>query len=224
MGIILNIDTAVETASVSLAKDGIIIACIRNAIQKEHATFLHVAINQLLQQSSIQLKQLDAIAVTKGPGSYTGLRVGMASAKGLCYALNKPFITIGTLNAIGIAAINETKGKLPQHSLFCPMIDARRMEVFTAVFDADMNEILSPCAMVLDNNSYNNIVQNSNMVFAGSGSLKWSMITEVKNKLFLNEIDIAEAIAYLSNNKLINKDFTDLSYSEPLYVKEFFSA
>jgi len=224
MAIILNIDTSIETASVSIAKDGALIACIRNTIQKEHAAFLHLAVKDLLIRSSLQLKEIDAIATTKGPGSYTGLRVGMASAKGLCYALDKPFITIGTLNAIAMAAINDTKGSVPGHKLFCPMIDARRMEVYTAIFNEEMEEILSPCAMVLNNNSFQNIVKNSNMVFAGSGALKWSRLTDLKTSLFLNDIDLAPAIAHSSYSKLINKDFTDLSYSEPLYVKDFFSA
>ena len=224
MSIILNIDTSIETASVSIAKDGIIIASLKNVIQKEHAGFLHLAIQDLLLRSSLELKQMDAIAVTKGPGSYTGLRVGMASAKGLCYALNKPFISIGTLNALAVAAINETKKNDRDNSLFCPMIDARRMEVYTAIFDADMNEVIAPCAMVLTGNSFEELLQNNNIVFVGSGALKWSSLVESANTSFLNEIDITDAISNLSYNKFKHKDFTDLSYSEPLYVKDFFSA
>ena len=224
MSIILNIDTSIETASVSIAKDGIIIASLKNVIQKEHAGFLHLAIQDLLLRSSLELKQMDAIAVTKGPGSYTGLRVGMASAKGLCYALNKPFISIGTLNALAVAAINETKKNDRDNSLFCPMIDARRMEVYTAIFDADMNEVIAPCAMVLTGNSFEELLQNNNIVFVGSGTLKWSSLVESANTSFLNEIDITDAISNLSYNKFKHKDFTDLSYSEPLYVKDFFSA
>ena len=223
MSIILNIDTSIETASVSIAKDGAIIASVKNAIQKEHAGFLHIAIRDLLLQSSLELKQMDAIAVTIGPGSYTGLRVGMASAKGLCYALNKPFITIGTLNALTVAAINKTKEDTPGYDLFCPMIDARRLEVYTAVFDKDMNEIIAPCAMVLNNNSFEDLLKNNNILFVGSGAKKWSNLIESAKASFLNEIDASNAISNLSYTKLKHKDFTDLSYSEPLYVKDFFS-
>lgn len=223
MSIILNIDTSIETASVSIAKDGAIIASVKNAIQKEHAGFLHIAIRDLLLQSSLELKQMDAIAVTIGPGSYTGLRVGMASAKGLCYALNKPFITIGTLNALTVAAINKTKEDTPGYDLFCPMIDARRLEVYTAVFDKDMNEIIAPCAMVLNNNSFEDLLKSNNILFVGSGAKKWSNLIESAKASFLNEIDASNAISNLSYTKLKHKDFTDLSYSEPLYVKDFFS-
>ena len=223
MSIILNIDTSIETASVSIAKDGAIIASVKNAIQKEHAGFLHIAIRDLLLQSSLELKQMDAIAVTIGPGSYTGLRVGMASAKGLCYALNKPFITIGTLNALTVAAINKTKEDTPGYDLFCPMIDARRLEVYTAVFDKDMNEIIAPCAMVLNNNSFEDLLESNNILFVGSGAKKWSNLIESAKASFLNEIDASNAISNLSYTKLKHKDFTDLSYSEPLYVKDFFS-
>ena len=166
---------------------------------------------------------MDAIAVTKGPGSYTGLRVGMASAKGLCYALNKPFITIGTLNALTVAAINKTKEDTPGYDLFCPMIDARRLEVYTAVFDKDMNEIIAPCAMVLNNNSFEDLLKSNNILFVGSGAKKWSNLIESAKASFLNEIDASNAISNLSYTKLKHKDFTDLSYSEPLYVKDFFS-
>ena len=223
MSIILNIDTSIETASVSIAKDGAIIASVKNAIQKEHAGFLHIAIRDLLLQSSLELKQMDAIAVTKGPGSYTGLRVGMASAKGLCYALNKPFITIGTLNALTVAAINKTKEDTPGYDLFCPMIDARRLEVYTAVFDKDMNEIIAPCAMVLNNNSFEDLLKSNNILCVGSGAGKWSNLVETTKASFLNEIDASNAISNLSYTKFKHKDFTDLSYSEPLYVKDFFS-
>ena len=113
MSIILNIDTSIETASVSIARDGIVQAYLINTIQKEHASFLHNAVKQLLTESSLDIKQMDAIAVTSGPGSYTGLRVGLASAKGLCYALSKPLITIGTLNVLATAAINASTCRKP---------------------------------------------------------------------------------------------------------------
>ena len=224
MSIILNIDSSIETASVSIAKDGVIIDAIKNPIQKEHAGFLQPAIKELLAKSSLGLKQMDAIAVTIGPGSYTGLRVGLASAKGLCYALNKPLITIGTLNALALAAIHEIRENIQDYTLICPMIDARRMEVYTAVFDTEMKEILPPCAMILNSNTFGDMLKNNNILFVGNGSLKWSRLIESKSISTLNEIDMTIALGYLAYNRYLDRDFTDFTYSEPLYVKDFFSA
>ena len=223
MSIILNIDTSIEVASVSIAKDGTIQAYLINTIQKEHASFLHNAVKQLLAESALDIKQIDAIAVTNGPGSYTGLRVGLASAKGFCYALKKPLITIGTLNALAIAAINASKEAFRETTLFCPMIDARRMEVYTAVFDKDMTEILPASAMILQENSFVQILQDNHVLFFGSGAAKWNSISLSENAGFINELDITAAISKCSFEKFLNNNFTDLTYSEPLYIKEFFS-
>jgi len=116
----------------------------------------------------LQLKDIDAIAVTNGPGSYTGLRVGLSSAKGLCFALNKPLILLNTLEVMALASIEQ-----PENStLFCPMIDARRMEVFTALYDRNLSVVIAPCAMVLDNQSFIDKLANNKIVFSGSGSSK----------------------------------------------------
>ncbi len=224
MSYILNIDTSLERASVSISENAGIIVAAKNDIQKEHASFIHIAIKEISAQASFDLQHIDAIAVTNGPGSYTGLRVGMASAKGLCYALNKPLITIGNLEALAFAAISEKGKDIPGNTLFCPMIDARRMEVFTAMYDRELQEILPPCAMVLNTESFKNINEKNLLVFTGSGALKWSKIAALENSTFLFDTDINEAISILSYNKFKQGDFTDLKYSEPLYVKEFFLA
>jgi len=224
MSIILNIDTSIETASVSIAREGNILISVKNAVQKDHAGFLHVAIKELLANSLIDLKQLDAIAVTKGPGSYTGLRVGMATAKGLAYALNKPLICIGTLDMLAQAAIQLPGQDTSSKTLFCPMIDARRMEVYTAVFEADMKEVLPACAMILNEHSFGEFLKDNDVLFVGSGAAKWSKLVKAANAGFLNDIDATNALAYLSYNKFKESDFSNLSYSEPLYVKDFFSA
>ena len=223
MSTILNIDTSMETAGVSIAKNGVIQSFLINTIQKEHASFLHNAVKKLLIESSTDIKQIDAIAVTNGPGSYTGLRVGLASAKGLCYALNKPLITIGTLNALATAAIDSSKEIAARSALYCPMIDARRLEVYTAVFDNNMTEILQASAMILHERSFEQILENNQVLFFGSGSKKWNGMVKSGNAIFLNELDITTAVCQLSFNKLVNNDFTDLTYSGPLYIKEFFS-
>jgi tRNA threonylcarbamoyladenosine biosynthesis protein TsaB len=148
--IILNIDTATELASVCLSNNEQILAEKENAIQKEHASFIHLAIQQAVEQAGKSLKEIDAVAVTAGPGSYTGLRVGMATAKGLCYALSKPLIAINTLEVMTHGAITGQQNTFTPDTLFCPMIDARRMEVFTSLYNSSLEDVLAPCALVLD--------------------------------------------------------------------------
>src|ERR1700758_4691343 len=133
MALILNIDTATAKASICLALDGKTLALAENWTQNEHAAWLHSAIEQMMQQTGYRLRDLQAVAVTAGPGSYTGLRVGMAAAKGFCFALDIPLIAEDTLRTMAFAA----KEQLPGTDLLCPMIDARRMEVFTAVYQND---------------------------------------------------------------------------------------
>ena len=223
MNVILNIDTSVETASVSVSKDGVLLSYLKNTIQKDHASFLHNAVNLVLTESSLDIKELDAIAVVNGPGSYTGLRVGLASAKGLCYALNKPLITIGTLNALAAAAISSSKESNSASALFCPMIDARRMEVYTAIFDDTMTERIPASALILHESSFEKMLTENNMFFFGSGSVKWRNMINSKKAYFVDAVDATAAICQLSHTKYLNNDFSNLSYCEPLYVKEFFS-
>ena len=223
MKVILNIDTSVETASVSVSKDGVLLSYLKNTIQKDHASFLHNAVNLVLTESSLDIKELDAIAVVNGPGSYTGLRVGLSSAKGLCYALNKPLITIGTLNALAAAAISSSKEPSSGSALFCPMIDARRMEVYTAIFDDTMTERIPASALILHESSFEKMLTENNMFFFGSGSVKWRNMINSKKAYFVDAVDATAAICQLSHTKYLNNDFSNLSYCEPLYVKEFFS-
>ncbi|MGB5005983.1 MAG: tRNA (adenosine(37)-N6)-threonylcarbamoyltransferase complex dimerization subunit type 1 TsaB, partial [Ferruginibacter sp.] len=172
MSLILNIDTSSEKAHVSFAKDGSLLALLSSESQKEHASFLQSAIQQLCKTASIHLPEIDAVAVTAGPGSYTGLRVGMASAKGLSYALKKPFITMGTLEILARSAMDLFPDQ-PETVLYCPMMDARRMEVFTAIYQKDLNAILEPGAMVLDESSFEAHLLTHKILFFGSGSAKW---------------------------------------------------
>src|SRR5215211_2691069 len=166
MALILHIDTAVQTASVCLANDENIIDTLINPSGKESASWLHTAIQGLLDSNSYILQQLDAIAVSKGPGSYTGLRVGMAAAKGLCYALSKPLITINTLQIMAASANRSST------QLLCPMIDARRMEVFTALYDSSLNEIMPSINMILEKDSFAEWLEKYSVSFFGDGSTK----------------------------------------------------
>ena len=219
MALILNIDTATETAQISFARDGIVLQSLSNDLQKDHATFLQTAIQQLLKTAGISLNNIDAIAVAAGPGSYTGLRVGMASAKGLCYALNKPLITLNTLEVLAIAAQQQFKN-LPE-ILFCPMIDARRMEVFTALYNNNLYSSLPPCAMILQEDSFLSQLKENKIIFFGSGAAKWKAVCKHPNASFTNILNLPNAIAALSNTYFLQTNFANLIYSQPFYIKEF---
>ena len=217
MNLILNIDTAQENAMVCLADCGIPLFTITNSVQKEHAVFLHKAIKKLQDKSGISLNQLSAIAVTKGPGSYTGIRVGMSAAKGLCYALKKPLITIDSLELLASDII---KNLYNDSQLICPMIDARRMEVFTALFDFKLNVLNPPSAMIVDQKSFQEILMSKQIYFTGSGSAKTIELINHQNAFFIPENNIPESMGILSYNKHIKSDWADLAASDPLYVKE----
>ena len=220
MSLILNIDTASEKAHVSFAKDGMVLHSISSESQKEHASFLQSAIQQLTKTTGIILKDLDAVAVTAGPGSYTGLRVGMASAKGLCYALKKPLITIGSLEVLTASALQLFPGT-DKTTLLCPMIDARRMEVFTAVYQNDLSIYIPPCAMILDESSFEKELSKNKMMFFGNGSAKWKLICDHANAFFETVPVLPESMSKQTNMLYKESKFTDLIYSEPLYLKEF---
>ena len=222
MSLILNIDTATGTAHVSISENGIVLRSAQNDSQKDHASFLQLAIEQLVKEISIPLCDMDAIAVTAGPGSYTGLRVGMASAKGLCYALSKPLITLSTLEVLTVSAIRQlTHRPSDDGALFCPMIDARRMEVFTAVYDRQLDTQLSPLALILDEYSFKDLLINTPILFFGSGAPKWKAICQSTNASFETVSILPEAMSHLSNVYFSTKQFADIAYCEPFYLKEF---
>jgi tRNA threonylcarbamoyladenosine biosynthesis protein TsaB len=224
---ILNIDTATEQASVCLSQDGNVIRTLLNDSQKDHAAWIQVAINTLLQKEGYTMQQIQAVAVTQGPGSYTGLRVGMASAKGICFALQIPLITINTLQVMAFGAINQWRSlaeNMKQPLCFCPMIDARRMEVFTAVYNEALEEIVSPKAMILDELSFQPELHDRSLICFGNGSFKWKNVSRYPNVLFIDEkIDIAKSLAKLASSLYLAKNFANLAYAEPVYLKEFYS-
>lgn len=228
MALILNIDTATENASVCLSQNGNVLAFEESREQKNHASFLQPAIQKILAEVAININQLDAVAVTHGPGSYTGLRVGLASAKGICYALNKPLITLNTLQVMAWAAKENTKesnflSTINLPVLYCPMIDARRMEVFTALFNHELIEVLSSTAMILDETSFEGHLKNFAIVFSGNGSHKIKNILKNSNSWYLDCNYSATAMATLSEQQYSLKSFAGLAYSEPFYVKEFYN-
>ena len=224
MALILNIDTSTESASIALAKDGEPLNSAENREQKDHAGWIQEAIQKLIKDSGFSLNELSAIAVTNGPGSYTGLRVGMATAKGLCYGLNIPLITIGTLYVMALSAHKALNGlSLPTTTLICPMIDARRREVFTALYNAELNEIISPTAMILDPSSFARELDKHQILFFGSGSLKWKELCKNANARFADVHWDSLSMILPSYHCFKEKKFTDISYSEPAYLKEFYT-
>jgi tRNA threonylcarbamoyladenosine biosynthesis protein TsaB len=219
MALLLNIDTSTKRAGVCLAQDGKSIAMVENFEQATHAAWLHVAVQQLMADTGFQMRDLQAVAVTAGPGSYTGLRVGMAAAKGFCYALGIPLITEGTLRVMAFAASEQ----LPGSGLLCPMIDARRMEVFTALYSRDMTELLPATAVVIDENSFANWLSDHQVSFFGEGSDKCKPIITAPNAHFAEVGYHVGFLGILSFLRYLQSEFTGLAYSEPAYTKEFYT-
>ena len=219
MSLILNIDTATEKAQISLSRDAVILQALYNESQNDHAAFLQPAISQLVKDTAISLNDIDAVAVTAGPGSYTGLRVGMASAKGLCYALQKPLIALNTLEVLAASALS-----IPSYhsiDLFCPMIDARRMEVYMGLYNRELEIVLSPATLELKTNSLEEQLLNNRIIFFGSGANKWQGICKSINVSFAAVTIMPGSMASLAEKSFYRKDFSALAYCEPIYLKEF---
>jgi tRNA threonylcarbamoyladenosine biosynthesis protein TsaB len=211
---ILNIETATKNCSVALAQNG------KTIIYKEiselgysHAEKLHVFIEQILSEANISFKDLKAIAIGQGPGSYTGLRIGTSAAKGLCYALDIPLIAIETLALLAHQITIE-------NGYIIPMLDARRMEVYSAIFDKNYHKIRAVEAQIIDENSFENITEN--IYFIGDCNPKCQSVLIKNNFIFSDKIYLpsAKEMSKLSFEKMLNNDFEDLAYFEPLYLKE----
>ncbi|MEO8820153.1 MAG: tRNA (adenosine(37)-N6)-threonylcarbamoyltransferase complex dimerization subunit type 1 TsaB [Ginsengibacter sp.] len=223
MNYILNIHTSSEKAIVNICDGDKVLSTVSNTEQNQHAAFLHVAIKNLLQKSNIKLSKLKAIGVTGGPGSYTGIRVGLATAKGLCFGLKIPMMMFNSLELMAFSAIKESRNP-EKDTLFCPMIDARRMEVFTAVYNMDLKEIIEPAAQVLEENSFSQLIQKNPFIFFGSGAEKFEkLISTIENlRYILSEIS-TEALAIFSWNQFQKKNFENLLNSHPMYIKDFYT-
>jgi tRNA threonylcarbamoyladenosine biosynthesis protein TsaB len=219
MAVILNIDTSMATAGVCLSKEGSVLALAESQDQKSHSAWLHPAIARLMAETGLAPRDLQAVAVTAGPGSYTGLRVGMAAAKGFCYALSIPLIAENTLNMMAFAALEQ----LPGADLLCPMIDARRMEVFTAVYEKDGKVLLQPTAMIIDEYSFAEFLSVRRMSFFGEGSYKCKPLITAPGAAFVNPSYDVGYLGKLSFLRYLQREFTGVVYSEPVYTKEFYT-
>ena len=218
MGIyILNIETSTKACSVALHNNGELIVCKEDiAANFSHSEKLLKFISELFSDAKLSLSDLDAIAVSMGPGSYTGLRIGVSTAKGLCYGLDIPLISISTLKAMSFGMALEIKA-----DLYCPMIDARRMEVYSAFFDINNTEVRKIQADIIDENSYKKELEKK-VVFFGDGSEKLIEKIKDKNAIFVSDIHpSAKNMGLLSYQKFTKSLFEDLAYFEPFYLKDF---
>ena len=222
MSYILNIHTTTENAVVNLCEGPTVLQTMENSDPKKHASFLHVAIEQILSDASILPNDLSAVGVTCGPGSYTGIRVGLASAKGLCFALNIPLIVLNTLEVMGLSLIEIVKDK---NVLYCPMIDARRMEIFSAVYNHDLNEVIPPSAIVLSENTFHDLLAIQPVYFSGSGVPKFKELNSyLPDSYFFPDQAISSAsLGTCSWQKFQKREFENVENASPLYLKEFYT-
>lgn len=218
MAYILNIETATRNCSVSISKDGESLLCKEIAeAGYSHAERLHVFIEEILNQTGLQFSDVSAIAVSQGPGSYTGLRIGVSAAKGLCYALGIPLIAIDTLEILA------SKVKI-NDGLIVPMIDARRMEVYSAIFNSEHQKIRDVEAEIITDSSFDDLKEN--LYFVGDCAEKCKTVLNKSNHIFLEDIIFPSAneMSHLSFDKYKKSDTVDVAYFEPFYLKDFFLA
>ena len=217
MALILLIETATKSCSVSLSSENKIIAC-KEEVNKQysHAEKLTVFITELFKTQDFSIKDLDAIAVSKGPGSYTGLRIGISTAKGLCYALDIPLISVSTLKAMAFRMAQKEES-----DLYCPMIDARRMEVYNAFYNNTNKEIRGIQADIIEAHSYQKELDKK-VLFFGDGAQKCKQIIQHPNAKFLDDIfPSSKDMLEIANEKFSEKNFEDVAYFEPFYLKDF---
>lgn len=220
MSIILNIETATEICSVALSEDNTVLFERINTEGRSHANQLGVFVDEAMQYVRANSLKLDAVAVSCGPGSYTGLRIGVSEAKGLCYGLQIPLIAIETLDIMAQHIIDE--GILDTDTLLCPMIDARRMEVYASIYDSSLKVIRDTAADIVDDTTYKQYLEKSKVAFFGNGADKCKgTITDLKAIFIDNVYPKAKDMVKLSNKAFAQKSFVDVAYFEPFYLKDF---
>ena len=223
MALILNIETATDVCSVALALDGKTISLREEVSGQSHARLLTTFISECTREAGVQIGDLDAVAVSKGPGSFTGLRIGVASAKGLCYALDKPLLSVNTLQSM-------VYNYLLTHTVtfgtwLCPMIDARRMEVYTAFFNEKCGFERETAAEIIEHGSFHEILEKHPVIFFGDGMEKTRQIFENQsNASFAKDIKpSARGMVHFSEESYKNANFEVVAYFEPFYLKDFYT-
>lgn len=219
MATILQIETATGVCSAAISKNGVTIALKEESNKNIHAQKLTLFINEMMQAENLSYQQLDAVAVSKGPGSYTGLRIGVSTAKGLCFALEKPLISVNTLELMAAGYLQ----KHPEfEGLLAPMIDARRMEVYTAIYTNKLLLKEAVSAKVIDEKSFIFELSNNYIVFFGDGVAKCQTFIKHPNARFLiDNFNSAAHMSKLANEAFKQKKFENVAYFEPFYLKDF---
>jgi tRNA threonylcarbamoyladenosine biosynthesis protein TsaB len=219
----LFIDTAGPNATIAICKDYQVLAIETNSESNTHASFVQVAIERAMNNATMQWASIDAIVVTMGPGSYTGLRVGLSSAKGIAYALNKPLIGLSTLSLLAVHASNHelTKGLETNYQIFC-MIDARRMEVFGTVYDSNKVTVVKEQPIELSVTYLEQLLQNGALICIGDGVTKTKELHNAPGLLFIDETYEIKDMIQLAEAKWGKADFEDIAYSSPSYLKDFY--
>ena len=226
MALILCLESATEVCSVALADNSVILSSEKSSEPNVHSSQLTVFIGRMMERAGFSLSDLDAVAVSKGPGSYTGIRIGVSVAKGLCYSLDKPLIAVPTLEALahGMESLLPPSGSSPTLPvLLCPMIDARRMEVYTALFDSRSNMLRETEARIIEADSYNAELSGNKVWFAGSGASKCkALLGDHPNAVFPDAFTAAaEYLAPLAEERFTKRLFENIAYFEPFYLKDF---
>lgn len=221
---ILCLETATSICSVALINNSTIRGIRESSIDKSHASLLTVFIQELLEENMLSATDLDAVAISKGPGSYTGLRIGVSAAKGICYGTGIPLIAVSTLESMFRSFITEYQGTGAENkdTLFCPMIDARRLEVYSSVFNYEGREIREVEAEIIDERSYEKMLDRGKIVFFGNGADKCGDIIKHKNAVFAYGFRLtATGMALPALKAFSEKKFEDTAYFEPYYLKDF---
>lgn len=221
MATILNIETSTNVCSTALTFDGQVLTSREDYSGHNHATLLSGFIKDCMEQAKEKNLKIDAVAVSIGPGSYTGLRIGLSEAKGLAYALDIPLIGVSTLQIMTVAVM--FSDFFDENVMFAPMIDARRMEVYTAVYDYALTPLMAPAPLILDESSYHEFLEKGPVIFFGNGAEKARpLLQQNPNANFITEIHpLASNMMALSEKAYMKKDFLDLAYSTPEYLKDF---
>ncbi|MDR2292770.1 MAG: tRNA (adenosine(37)-N6)-threonylcarbamoyltransferase complex dimerization subunit type 1 TsaB [Prevotellaceae bacterium] len=219
MSKILSIESGTSICSVALSHNKQIIALRESDGEIAHAAKLSVFIDEVLTCQNLNVSDLDAIAVSEGPGSYTGIRIGVSTAKGLCFGANKPLIAVGSLQSLAKLAVE--KAKPSPEMLLCPMIDARRMEVYTALFDNNANAINQISAQIIDESTFAELLATNRIMFFGSGAEKCKSVINSPNAIFADIKASAKGMIDIAIEKFASSDFVDIAYFEPFYLKDF---
>jgi tRNA threonylcarbamoyladenosine biosynthesis protein TsaB len=220
MALILSLETSTTVCSVALHDNGKLIASAEMHKEQSHASKLAVLIDQLVKLADISISAIQAIAVSEGPGSYTGLRIGVSTAKGLCFALGIPLISVGTLSLL--AKQMQLKSILDNNTWLCPMIDARRMEVYCQLFNREMDTMQTIEAKVIDEESFKELLTNHRIIFFGDGAAKCKSAITHPNAFFVDAIvPSAKELGILASEKFLKNELENLVSFEPFYLKEF---